>query len=221
MKKSACVGAARGCDRRSPPLRAAPTRRRRARRARSISGAGSTFVVPARLGVDPAARVRRSGSTSPTRPSVRVRASASSHRPYGRLRRVGRTVVGRPVRGLQGLRRDPVGACRRHPIPYNLPGLNCRLRLDGTTLANIYSGQITSWNDPKIKAINPKCNLPSTKITPVYRSDNSGTTFNFTEYLSSVSSSWKQQGRVQHECQLAGRRWCTRQLRGRGHRDED
>jgi phosphate transport system substrate-binding protein len=76
-------------------------------------------------------------------------------------------------------------------IPYNLPGLNGRLRLDGTTLANIYLGKITSWDDAKIKALNPKLNLPNTKITPVYRSDGSGTTYNFTEYLSSVSSDWK------------------------------
>jgi phosphate transport system substrate-binding protein len=76
-------------------------------------------------------------------------------------------------------------------VPYNLPGLGGRLRLDGATLAGIYLGEIKSWDDPKIKALNPKLTLPSTKITPVYRSDGSGTTFNFTEYLSSVSATWK------------------------------
>lgn len=76
-------------------------------------------------------------------------------------------------------------------VPYNLPGLNGRLRLDGPTLANIYLGKITSWNDDAIKKLNPSLNLPSTKITPVYRSDGSGTSYNFTEYLSSVSSEWK------------------------------
>ena len=72
-------------------------------------------------------------------------------------------------------------------IPYNLPGLNGRVHLNGATLANIYLGTITSWNDPAIKKLNPKLSLPDTKITPVYRSDGSGTTFAYTAYLSAVS----------------------------------
>jgi phosphate transport system substrate-binding protein len=76
-------------------------------------------------------------------------------------------------------------------IPYNLPGLSGRLRLNGPVLANIYLGSITQWDDPAIKALNPSLTLPSTKITPVYRSDGSGTSYNFTEYLSSVSPAWK------------------------------
>ncbi len=72
-------------------------------------------------------------------------------------------------------------------IPYNLPGLNGRLHLNGATLANIYLGSITSWNDPAINSLNPKLTLPDTKITPVYRSDSSGTTFAYTAYLSAVS----------------------------------
>src|SRR5262245_44834274 len=76
-------------------------------------------------------------------------------------------------------------------IPYNLPGVSGRLRLDGPTLAAIYMGDITSWNDQRIASQNPGRNLPDMKITPVYRSDGSGTTYNFTEYLSSVSSAWK------------------------------
>ena len=76
-------------------------------------------------------------------------------------------------------------------IAYNLPGVNCILHLTGPLVAQIYLGQITSWDDSKIKAINSKCSLPSTKITPVYRSDNSGTTYNFTDFLSAVSAGWK------------------------------
>ena len=76
-------------------------------------------------------------------------------------------------------------------IPYNLPGLNGRLQLSGPTLANIYLGEITSWNDPAIKKLNPKLDLPDTKITPVYRSDGSGTTYTFTDYLSAVSPAFK------------------------------
>ena len=76
-------------------------------------------------------------------------------------------------------------------IPYNLPGLNGRVNLSGPTLANIYLGSITSWNDPAIKKLNPKLNLPDTKITPVYRSDGSGTTYAYTNYLSEVSPAFK------------------------------
>jgi phosphate transport system substrate-binding protein len=76
-------------------------------------------------------------------------------------------------------------------IPYNLPGLNGRLKLAGVTIANIYLGKITSWNDPAIKRLNPNLNLPDLKITPVYRSDGSGTTYAFTDYLSAVSPEWK------------------------------
>src|SRR5205823_7331378 len=75
-------------------------------------------------------------------------------------------------------------------IPYNLD-LNKRLKLNGKVLAGIYLGQIRSWNDKRIKALNPGVNLPSTKITPVYRSDNSGTSYNFTDYLSGVNATWK------------------------------
>ncbi|MFT3940178.1 phosphate ABC transporter substrate-binding protein PstS [Rhodopseudomonas sp.] len=63
--------------------------------------------------------------------------------------------------------------------------------LDGDTLANIYIGKITKWDDPAIKKLNPKVSLPSDAITVVRRSDGSGTTFNFTDYLSKVSADWK------------------------------
>ena len=76
-------------------------------------------------------------------------------------------------------------------IIYNLPGLPNNLHLTGAVLAQIYLGQVTKWNDPAIQSLNPKVTLPSTSVTPVYRSDNSGTTYNFTDYLSAVSSAWK------------------------------
>ncbi|MEO5633833.1 phosphate ABC transporter substrate-binding protein PstS [Gaiella sp.] len=76
-------------------------------------------------------------------------------------------------------------------IMYNLPGINCVLRLGGKQLSDIYLGNLTKWNDPRIAGNNGKCNLPDTKITAVYRSDNSGTTYNFTEYLAAVSPTWK------------------------------
>lgn len=66
-----------------------------------------------------------------------------------------------------------------------------KLILDGPTLANIFLGKITRWNDPAIARLNPGMNLPDVKITVVHRSDGSGTSFNFTNYLSKVSPQWK------------------------------
>lgn len=74
-------------------------------------------------------------------------------------------------------------------IIYNLPG-DPKLKLDGDTLARIYLGNITKWNDPKIAALNPGVNLPDLAIIPVHRSDGSGTTFIFTDYLTTVNDSW-------------------------------
>nr|WP_244240871.1 phosphate ABC transporter substrate-binding protein PstS [Luteimonas yindakuii] len=65
------------------------------------------------------------------------------------------------------------------------------LRLDGAALANIFLGRISSWNDPAIVALNPGLTLPASRITVVHRSDGSGTTFNFVNYLSKVSPEWK------------------------------
>ena len=76
-------------------------------------------------------------------------------------------------------------------VSYNLPGVKSGLKLDGPTLANIFSGKIKTWNDPAIESLNSGLSLPSTAITVVHRSDSSGTTNGFTTYLSDVSSSWK------------------------------
>ena len=65
------------------------------------------------------------------------------------------------------------------------------LKLDGTVLANIFLGTIKTWNDPAIAALNPGLTLPAQRITVVRRSDGSGTTFNFVNYLSKVSPEWK------------------------------
>jgi len=76
-------------------------------------------------------------------------------------------------------------------IPYNIPGVGYGLKLTGPVLAQIYLGKITRWNDSRIKKLNPGVKLPGLKITPVYRSDSSGTSWNFTDYLASVSNDWK------------------------------
>lgn len=75
-------------------------------------------------------------------------------------------------------------------ISYNLQGLD-NLKIDGPTLANIYLGHIKTWNDPALTALNPGVKLPSSNITVVHRSDGSGTTYGFTDYLSKVSDEWK------------------------------
>jgi phosphate transport system substrate-binding protein len=74
-------------------------------------------------------------------------------------------------------------------IIYNLPGVT-DLRLDADTVAGIYLGTITTWNDPAISALNPGVTLPATPITIVHRSDGSGTTNAFTTYLDTVSPDW-------------------------------
>ena len=76
-------------------------------------------------------------------------------------------------------------------VMYNVPGAPVHVNLDGATISKIFLGQITNWNDPAIKALNKGANLPDLKITPVFRSDGSGTSYAFTDYLSSVNGEWK------------------------------
>ncbi len=75
-------------------------------------------------------------------------------------------------------------------LAYNLPGIEGRLRLSGGVLADIYLGKIAKWNDPRIASINEGMALPDREIVVVKRSDSSGTTFVFTDYLSAVSGDW-------------------------------
>src|SRR2546430_3350202 len=75
-------------------------------------------------------------------------------------------------------------------IAYNLSGVD-KLQLDGQTLTNIFLGDIKKWNDPAIAALNPGVSLPSSSITVVHRTDGSGTTYIFTDYLAKVSADWK------------------------------
>src|SRR4051794_30213380 len=92
------------------------------------------------------------------------------------------------------------GACNRcYQIPwaltatgvaFHLNGIR-KLKLTGPIVAGIYLGQITNWSDPKIAKVNKGINLPNLKITPAFRSDGSGDTYAFTDYLSRVSRAWK------------------------------
>jgi phosphate transport system substrate-binding protein len=75
-------------------------------------------------------------------------------------------------------------------VTYNLPGIGSGLRLTPSVLSEIFSGKITRWNNPRITAVNKGRKLPDREIVVVHRSDSSGTSYVFTEYLSSVSRAW-------------------------------
>jgi phosphate transport system substrate-binding protein len=76
-------------------------------------------------------------------------------------------------------------------VAYHVKGVPNNLKFTGPVLADIWMGKITAWNAPQIKKLNPGVNLPSTKIVPVHRTDGSGDTFAFTNYLSKVSPTFK------------------------------
>jgi phosphate transport system substrate-binding protein len=74
---------------------------------------------------------------------------------------------------------------------YNVPGAPVHVRLDGATISKIFLGEITNWSDPAIRKLNPGGSFPNLKITPVFRSDGSGTSYAFTDYLAAVNATWK------------------------------
>jgi phosphate transport system substrate-binding protein len=76
-------------------------------------------------------------------------------------------------------------------ISYNLSGAPKHLKLTGRVIADMFLGKITSWNDPAIARLNPGVKLPSVAVAPIHRRDSSGTTYNFTDFLSRVSPAWR------------------------------
>jgi phosphate transport system substrate-binding protein len=74
---------------------------------------------------------------------------------------------------------------------YNIPGMTAELKFTGPVIADIFMGKITKWNDPALTKLNPDANLPGNDITVVHRSDGSGTTYIFADYLAKVSPEWK------------------------------
>jgi phosphate transport system substrate-binding protein len=78
-------------------------------------------------------------------------------------------------------------------VSYNLPGVESGLKLDGETVGDIYLGKIAKWDDPAIAKLNPGVELPSTAITVVHRSDESGTTALFTQFLDETNKQWHEQ----------------------------
>jgi phosphate transport system substrate-binding protein len=94
------------------------------------------------------------------------------------------------VRKHPGIMNIPLAISAQNVI-YNVPGLNDRnLKFSGPVLADIYSGKITSWDDPAIAALNPGLPLPKHPITAIHRTDGSGDTFIFTQYLTKSTPAW-------------------------------
>jgi phosphate transport system substrate-binding protein len=160
-----------------------------ARRSTTLNGAGSSLIAPA-LAVWGPAYGSAAGVT------VNYSATGSS---AGIASITAKTVdFGASDAPLTPDQASACGDCVQIPwalsatVPtYNVPGLTSgQLRLTGPVLANIFLGKITKWNDPAIKALNKGVPLPSSDITVVHRSDGSGDTFAFTDYLSKVSPQW-------------------------------
>jgi len=98
---------------------------------------------------------------------------------------------------MTSAQRSKCGDCYQIPVAlgalgigYHVDRLNLNLHLIGTLLAEIYLGQITRWNDPRTKALNPNASLPNLRIVPIYTGA-SGSTYTFTTYLSKVSTNWR------------------------------
>ncbi|MEL4890245.1 phosphate ABC transporter substrate-binding protein PstS [Xanthomonas protegens] len=160
-----------------------------AAQATDVTGAGSSFVYPV-LSKWSAAYAEKSGN----------RVNYQSIGSGGGIAQIQAATVDfgasdKPLSGAElekfGLGQFPVVIGGIVPV-FNVAGVAPgAMKLDGTVLANIFLGKITKWNDPAIAALNPGLALPDLKITIVHRSDGSGTSFNFTNYLSKVSPEWK------------------------------
>jgi phosphate transport system substrate-binding protein len=157
-----------------------------ARQTASLSGAGSTFVVPL--------------VTTWTQKYHGTHVSYSGIGSGGGIAAITARTVDFGASDAP-LTPDQASACRgcaqipwafsATSIPYNVSGVGYGLKLTGPILAGIYLGRISYWDNATIKAINKGVKLPHEKIVPIYRSDGSGTSYNFTDYLSHVSKSWK------------------------------
>jgi phosphate transport system substrate-binding protein len=157
----------------------------------TISGAGSTFAAP--VYEQWGSQLASAGLT------VNYQAVGSG---AGIIALEGKTVdfgaSDPPLKAAEAATLSKVGEPVQIPmflgaitVSYNLPGVQAGLKLEGTTIANIYLGKIKTWNAPEIKALNPGVTLPSTAITVIHRSDSSGTTDGFTGFLAAVDPEWK------------------------------
>jgi phosphate transport system substrate-binding protein len=158
----------------------------------NITGAGSTLVAPLMANWINGFEARTLGAIKVTYGSVGSGA--------GIAQITGRTVdFGASDAPLTPEQAAACNGCVQIPwalsavgIGYNIPGVKPgKLRLTGKIVSSIYLGQITKWNDPKIKKLNPTLHLPGMTITPVFRSDGSGTTYAFAHYESKVSPAFR------------------------------
>ena len=168
-----------------------PEQRRRAKLSGTLNGAGSTFAAPIyqQLGSD----LKSQGLTLNYQP-VGSGAGISQFE-SGTVDFAGSDPALEPADAQKISQKSaPIEipfALGAITVSYNLPNVESGVKLDGRTIADIYLGTITSWNDPAIVKQNPGMSLPSTKITVVHRSDSSGTTAGFTGFLQDYSSEWK------------------------------
>jgi phosphate transport system substrate-binding protein len=155
----------------------------------TISGAGSTFAAP----------VYEQWGSGISGLTVNFQAVGSG---AGITALEGKTVdfgaSDPPLKATDIATLEKVGPVQQIPmflgaitVSYNLPGVKSGLKLDGTTIADIFMGKVKTWNSPEIAALNPSVKLPSTPITVIHRSDSSGTTAGFTGFLATVDPEWK------------------------------
>ena len=185
--------------------------------AADISGAGATFPYPIYAKW---ADAYKKGNRQ--RPELSVdrfrRRHQADHRPHRDLRRLRHAAAAgraRQDRLSSSSRPSWAASCRSSISTASSAG---ELTIDGPTLAKIYLGEIKKWNDPALKKLNPNAKLPDQAIALVHRSDGSGTTFIFTNYLSKVSARLEVEGRQQHLGRMAGRHRRQGQRRRRQQR---
>jgi phosphate transport system substrate-binding protein len=157
--------------------------------AAPVTGAGSTFVYPvlARWAAD----FKKAGGDDVNYQSIGSGAGIAQIKAgtvdFGAT---DKPLASEELAGA-GLAQFPVVIGGVVPV-INIPGAHPgQVKMSGPVLAAIYAGDIKSWNDPRITKLNPGLHFPAKAITPIHRSDGSGTTFNFTHYLSQVSPGWK------------------------------
>jgi len=157
----------------------------------ALSGAGSTFQAP--LVSEWASRFKDSSGTTVNYQPVGSGAGIAQLT-AGTVAFAGSDAVMKPEEVAAGRDKGtPVHlpiALGAVTVSYNLSGVRAGLRLDGPTIADIYLGKVKKWNDQEIASLNAGVNLPSTDITVCHRSDESGTTKNFTEFLADYSRAW-------------------------------
>jgi phosphate transport system substrate-binding protein len=157
----------------------------------SLSGAGSSLVAPAVQGVWGPAYQSAKGvaiNYSPVGSGTGIKYISNRSVDFGAS---DAPMTKTQSDGCNGCVQIPWALTATDPV-FNVQGITSgKLHLTGLVIAKIYLGEITRWNDPAIKALNKNLSLPNEKITVVHRSDGSGDTYVFTNYLSKVSKEWK------------------------------